>query len=523
MMTLPTLLATGPIDALLAQDSAAPRQRSHESSANRFRDALRDAAAPADRPLAAASADSPEPRPRLGADTDRTTADERGSENAVVAFQSADGEPPQSVDAAPSRSADYAGADATTPSALPAQVADSAAQQDVRQAQQSPVPVPWSAPGSVARGASPAVPAAQPGAIADRTTLQLEGSGGSVTTPTERASPPPAAPARIAAVDQQVLDDALARAGAAIIARTTRSADGPPIVVSTLRNNLAPRDFTAGRAGTPVDALSGLEARPAGVEPAAAGAASGDSSASAEHSAPDDRGERDFNAGRTTPAESRAGRLDAALRLEHSTGLPVDLASWQRGEAVRSHIAASPAPATSADAALLTSLGADLDGGDEAGFAGRVVRGLSAMLNQRGGVMTMRLDPPELGQLRIQMTIARGVVSASFEPANQQAHDLISRNLATLRQSLESQGLIVERLHTQPPPPAPSHSMPDDGRGDSSHRHGGGESGRERQEPQGDSSPRRDGRAHREFAGLIHDDPASMPDAARRPHSGAAA
>jgi flagellar hook-length control protein FliK len=28
--------------------------------------------------------------------------------------------------------------------------------------------------------------------------------------------------------------------------------------------------------------------------------------------------------------------------------------------------------------------------------------------------MTMRLDPPELGQLRVQMTLARGTVSASF-------------------------------------------------------------------------------------------------------------
>ena len=50
----------------------------------------------------------------------------------------------------------------------------------------------------------------------------------------------------------------------------------------------------------------------------------------------------------------------------------------------------------------------------ETAFASRVVRGLSAMVNQRGGVMTMRLDPPELGQLRVQMSLQAGVVSARF-------------------------------------------------------------------------------------------------------------
>ena len=84
----------------------------------------------------------------------------------------------------------------------------------------------------------------------------------------------------------------------------------------------------------------------------------------------------------------------------------------------------------------------------------RVFRGLSAMVNQRGGAMTMRLQPPSLGELRVQMTIARGVVNAVFQPATPEAAALLDRSLGSLRASLESHGLTVERLTVQPAPQA---------------------------------------------------------------------
>ncbi len=83
---------------------------------------------------------------------------------------------------------------------------------------------------------------------------------------------------------------------------------------------------------------------------------------------------------------------------------------------------------------------------EDAPTTGRVIRGLTAMLHQRGGNMTMRLDPPALGQLRVQMTIAGGAVTAEFQPGTAEAQALLDRSLATLRSALESQGLTVERL-----------------------------------------------------------------------------
>ncbi len=79
-------------------------------------------------------------------------------------------------------------------------------------------------------------------------------------------------------------------------------------------------------------------------------------------------------------------------------------------------------------------------------FTAGVMRGLSVMLNQRGGVMTMRLRPPQLGDLRVQMTISRGVVTAQFHAATPQAQALLEQSLAMLRSALEANGLTVERL-----------------------------------------------------------------------------
>jgi flagellar hook-length control protein FliK len=117
-----------------------------------------------------------------------------------------------------------------------------------------------------------------------------------------------------------------------------------------------------------------------------------------------------------TPAAVNHGRLMDALKGEQTVGAST----------------------------LWSGSAGDTPEGDPA--AGQVVRGLAAMVNQRGGVMKMRLDPPELGELRIQMTIARGIVSADFQASSPQAHALLEKSIAALRSALEGQGLAVDRL-----------------------------------------------------------------------------
>jgi flagellar hook-length control protein FliK len=95
----------------------------------------------------------------------------------------------------------------------------------------------------------------------------------------------------------------------------------------------------------------------------------------------------------------------------------------------------APAP----DLALPT----DLDTHPSAQLA---AKGVAILSNQRGGAITMRLEPPALGQLRIELHIQQGAVVADFTAATPEARVLLEANLGMLRERLESQGLSVERI-----------------------------------------------------------------------------
>ena len=154
--------------------------------------------------------------------------------------------------------------------------------------------------------------------------------------------------------------------------------------------------------------------------------------------------------GADNPAIGRAIQVQAAVAVGNVVGHPV---------------LGGPQAALAASGSSEQPLGQSVTGlnDQDAPTAGRVIRGLTAMLQQRGGSMTMRLDPPALGQLRVQMTIARGVVTADFQPSTPEAQALLDRSIATLRSALESQGLTVERLTVHPAPSStPARETADD-------------------------------------------------------------
>lgn len=73
-------------------------------------------------------------------------------------------------------------------------------------------------------------------------------------------------------------------------------------------------------------------------------------------------------------------------------------------------------------------------------------KGAGILASQRGGSITMRLEPPALGQLRIQLQISQGAVVADFTAATPEARLLLESHVGMLRERLESQGLTVERI-----------------------------------------------------------------------------
>ncbi|MEM9109611.1 MAG: flagellar hook-length control protein FliK [Planctomycetota bacterium] len=80
----------------------------------------------------------------------------------------------------------------------------------------------------------------------------------------------------------------------------------------------------------------------------------------------------------------------------------------------------------------------------------RLTRGLANAVQQRGGAVTLRLTPPEMGTVRIQMQITGTNVSASFHAESSSAQTLLTTQLAQLRSALESKGMSVDRLSVQP-------------------------------------------------------------------------
>lgn len=85
------------------------------------------------------------------------------------------------------------------------------------------------------------------------------------------------------------------------------------------------------------------------------------------------------------------------------------------------------------------------------GVDGRLVtqsvsRGLAAAIQQNEGEVVLRLSPASLGVVRIKMSLDHGVVSVRLEATTQAAQQAMSDNLSSLRNSLESRGLAVERI-----------------------------------------------------------------------------
>jgi flagellar hook-length control protein FliK len=82
----------------------------------------------------------------------------------------------------------------------------------------------------------------------------------------------------------------------------------------------------------------------------------------------------------------------------------------------------------------------------------RIVTGVHSQLLPHGGAMEIRLDPPELGALKVMVEMRDGVMNATFQTSNEQATQLLSHSLNQLKHVLESQGVSVERIQVQQAP-----------------------------------------------------------------------
>jgi flagellar hook-length control protein FliK len=82
---------------------------------------------------------------------------------------------------------------------------------------------------------------------------------------------------------------------------------------------------------------------------------------------------------------------------------------------------------------------------DPARFVSRVARAVQTA-HERGAPLQLRLSPPELGTMRLELTVRGGALSASIETDNSQARQLLLDNLPALRDRLAEQNVRIERF-----------------------------------------------------------------------------
>jgi flagellar hook-length control protein FliK len=87
----------------------------------------------------------------------------------------------------------------------------------------------------------------------------------------------------------------------------------------------------------------------------------------------------------------------------------------------------------------------DLPPVDPARFIGRVAKAFQTA-NERDGSVQLRLSPPDLGSLKLQLTVKDGVMSAALETDNANARRLLLDHLPALRDRLAEQNIRVDRF-----------------------------------------------------------------------------
>ncbi len=89
--------------------------------------------------------------------------------------------------------------------------------------------------------------------------------------------------------------------------------------------------------------------------------------------------------------------------------------------------------------------GSEVSQADRIRFVQRVARAFES-LGDRGGSIRLRLSPPELGALRLEVTVRNGVMNARLETESQAAQSMLLNNLPALRERLAAQNIRIEQF-----------------------------------------------------------------------------
>ena len=75
--------------------------------------------------------------------------------------------------------------------------------------------------------------------------------------------------------------------------------------------------------------------------------------------------------------------------------------------------------------------------------------------------MRLRLSPPSLGSLKLEVHVQDGTLSAKLTTETESAKSLLLDNLSTLRDRLTEQNIRITRFEVEVKDPAPGGGLPD--------------------------------------------------------------
>jgi flagellar hook-length control protein FliK len=144
-------------------------------------------------------------------------------------------------------------------------------------------------------------------------------------------------------------------------------------------------------------------------------------------------------------APATDGKLPASADAAEGLAKPSAKLTASKSEALLSVLGRAPSGGAATHRAAGAAGEEELPRVDPARFIGRVAKAFQTA-HERGGTLQLRLSPPELGSLRLELTVKDGVMTAVLETETTAARRVLLDHLPALRDRLAEQNIRVERF-----------------------------------------------------------------------------
>ena len=152
----------------------------------------------------------------------------------------------------------------------------------------------------------------------------------------------------------------------------------------------------------------------------------------------------------TAAVETSSAAKAISSAAEPNSPAEKDAAKPVAGDAATTALSAAASPASqqahpTGPAAATAAAPADAGQVNRARFTQRVEQAFQSM-SDSGGTVRLKLSPPELGSMRLEVTVRNGVLTARAETETPAARNLLLDNLPALRQRLAQQDIKVQQF-----------------------------------------------------------------------------